>query len=363
MSCVVCRAPATGKCSLCQSVTRCYCSAKCQTLDWPIHQLQHQSQNLLCQKCGAPASQKRIWHGMTFCCCSDACFDALTEKVNLSTDIDGRITIGHDSHVGRFVLYMYKLFGLSAPTETHTVLPTFIGTSLAPIVSHIGLGLDEQDIQLLKTTTNDEQQRIIIFDRVKPNSNPKAIFTALAWACEEGHVLAFTLLVIAGMHTVDFAYDNNYLFRTAALNGHIRIVRILMGKDVDVEVPKELYGTFNSVDITALHNYALRWACAKGRDQIVALLLDDRRINATARNNEALRRATENGQVAIIWMLLKWSHDTYGKVDPNDAPIYAKPNERKLSAVEIAKKHGYKQIIEEFKQLEVKESRRRLGQF
>ena len=345
MLCVICGSAATVQCSVCRTIPRYYCSSACQRIDWPSHQLQHQTKIVPCQCCGMPTAEIRTWHRMTFCCCSDACFGVLTEKVNLSTDMDGRIIIGHDSHVGRFVTYLYKLFGIPLPAEPHTILPVFIGTGIASMIKSksIDAGIDAGTrLDALRAEINEDDRNELANNITKENIRKGALEAMIGWACEEGHLL--TLVALAYTYNqFDLGYNNNYPFRAAALNGHTTIViQLLNGlskfpwqkNEREFEQPRLV-----RIDPTAVGNYALRWACAKGHETIVQLLLADNSVDASAKGNEPIRRATQTGRINIVRMLLEWQPADGRRVDVNDN------NRVDVSAIKTARLNGYTQIL------------------
>ena len=71
----------------------------------------------------------------------------------------------------------------------------------------------------------------------------------------------------------------------------------------DIEFVKRLLVN-GSVEPEADHNYAIRWASAKGHAEIVELLLAYSTIDPTANNNYAIRVAAQANNVKIVKMLL-----------------------------------------------------------
>ncbi len=52
-------------------------------------------------------------------------------------------------------------------------------------------------------------------------------------------------------------------------------------------------------------NFAIRCACKNGHIEVVRVLLQDRRVDPSARNNLALALATDNGHSLVVQELLK----------------------------------------------------------
>ena len=63
--------------------------------------------------------------------------------------------------------------------------------------------------------------------------------------------------------------------------------------------------TDRQVSPAAENHYAIRWAAAKGKDDLVNDLLKDSRVDPAAKDNEAIRVASENGHVNVVRTLLE----------------------------------------------------------
>jgi len=111
--------------------------------------------------------------------------------------------------------------------------------------------------------------------------------------------------------------DDDYAFRWAFTNGHIKVVKILLenGADVHVntdfplrqasenghlEVVKLLLE--NGADVHASDDYALRWASRYGHIEVVKVLLENG-ANVHADNDETLQWASQNDYIEIVELL------------------------------------------------------------
>jgi ankyrin repeat protein len=74
----------------------------------------------------------------------------------------------------------------------------------------------------------------------------------------------------------------------------------------------------NRVDPSTNDNYAIRRASANGHVEVVRLLLSDDRVDPSATDNYAIRRASANGHVEVVRLLL-----SDGRVDPSARNNYA----------------------------------------
>ncbi len=74
-------------------------------------------------------------------------------------------------------------------------------------------------------------------------------------------------------------------------NGHIEVVNILLED--------------SRVDPSAKDNYASRWASYYGHIEVVNRLLEDPRVDPSAVDNYAIRLASINGHIEIVKRLLE----------------------------------------------------------
>lgn len=114
-------------------------------------------------------------------------------------------------------------------------------------------------------------------------------------AAANGHIGIVKMLLDISYVKDNVADNNNALLHWAAENGHVDIVKMLL------EIPsvKDNAAVYN--------NYALRFAAKNGHTDIVKMLLKIPVIkdNASANNNYALYSAAENGHIDIVKKLLK----------------------------------------------------------
>lgn len=368
MHCVRCENDALLKCSLCTEDSRAYCSVECQKLDWTQHRFMH-----MCQSCGKKTNEIREWHGLLFRCCSDACFVQLTHQIGHHKNTEGLVRIGHDSFMGRFVLGLYRAFGLAPPKKKYTVLPTFIGANIASNVKPIGfnpndepasLDYNDQFVNELAHATPAERdiKAYMVQARV---ANSRVLQSVLDWACEEGHILTLNMLVWgAHANEIDFAYRKNYPLGAAAQAGHVGIVEFLLlrtqpdwekiqathraqyqrlnrfereseifplTREPPVPTQEDLNKILGAVNPGDNDNYAIRWTCEKGHTKIAKILLDDRRVDPTAKDNEPIIRAVRRGHIDIVNLLLAW----------NGPDRRVDPNARDGKPLKIAKKYGF----------------------
>lgn len=108
-------------------------------------------------------------------------------------------------------------------------------------------------------------------------------------------------------HTPIKAYSRlNHSFRIAAKNGHIKIVRKLIQLN------------HQNINPGARNNYAIRWASEKGDLTMVNYLLTLSGVNPSADSNYSLRIASEYGYLSIVKTLIE-----DGRSDPTDNDYYA----------------------------------------
>jgi ankyrin repeat protein len=154
-----------------------------------------------------------------------------------------------------------------------------------------------------------------------------------------------------------------YIFEHSCNNGYTDVVELLLQD--------------KRVDPSVRNNYAIRWASKYGHTDVVELLLQDKRVDPSDGDNEAILYASEKGHTEIVRMLLKDS-----RVDPSDwdnsAILYASKNghteivklllqDKRVDpsaydneAIRLASLKGYTEIVELLKKhvakLEVSES-------
>jgi ankyrin repeat protein len=138
---------------------------------------------------------------------------------------------------------------------------------------------------------------------------------SIIFASRNGHIEVVKLLIGAG---ADVTADDNEAIRFASENGHIEVVKLLIGAGADVtaddneairfasenghiEVVKLLID--NGADVTADDNYAIRYASRNGHIEIVKLLIGAG-ADVTTRGNHAIRFASSNGHIEVVKLLI-----------------------------------------------------------
>ena len=96
--------------------------------------------------------------------------------------------------------------------------------------------------------------------------------------------------LLLNKYPIDPAADDNMAFRKACEHEATEAVRFLL--------------TVRGVDPTARNNEGFRVACKTGNMDLVRILLFDRRIDPTAENNESLHQACHYGRTNLVRMLL-----------------------------------------------------------
>jgi len=96
--------------------------------------------------------------------------------------------------------------------------------------------------------------------------------------------------LIVGYYLVKGWVPTNADFVTAASNGAIKVVRLLLGDE--------------RVNPSNQHNRAIRWAAINGHLEVVRLLLGDARVNPADQHNEAIRGAAANGHLEVVRLLV-----------------------------------------------------------
>lgn len=79
---------------------------------------------------------------------------------------------------------------------------------------------------------------------------------------------------------------------------------ILAIKANNIDVVKSLLAD-SRVDPAARDNFAIRWASENGHVDVVKLLLADGRVDPAADDNYARRWASRNGHVGVVKLLTK----------------------------------------------------------
>ena len=102
-----------------------------------------------------------------------------------------------------------------------------------------------------------------------------------------GSALAVRVMIELG---VDPSASDNWAIRWASKNGHLEVVRLLLGD--------------KRVDPSASDNWAIRWASQNGHTEVVRLLLQDKRVDPSTDNNCAIRWASQNGHTEVVRLLL-----------------------------------------------------------
>jgi ankyrin repeat protein len=150
----------------------------------------------------------------------------------------------------------------------------------------------------------DEAVKLLLADRVDPDSKNTEGQTPLLWAAEKGHDAVVRLLL---EHKADInAKTNNNRWTAlyvAAKNGHERVVQLLLDYKADAEAK-------NSHGETALHRAAMN-----GYEAVVQLLLDHK-VDIEAKNDygwTTLHNAALNGQGAVLRLLLDHKADVNAK--------------------------------------------------
>jgi ankyrin repeat protein len=96
-----------------------------------------------------------------------------------------------------------------------------------------------------------------------------------------------------------------------------------------------LEGILSKVNIGADGHLAIRLASQRGHSEVVKLLLEDKRVDPSACNNEAIRWASKNGHLEVVKLLLQ-----DGRVDPSD-----QNNSDQYSAIHWASQFGHLEVV------------------
>ena len=106
----------------------------------------------------------------------------------------------------------------------------------------------------------------------------------------------------------DPAFEDNYTIRLAAQEGHLDVVKYLMG--------------FNSkygIDPAAQHNFAIRCAARGGHLDVVKYLMEEvyskYDIDPAAQNNYSIQWSVHEGHLAVVRYLMEEVDSIYG-IDP-----------------------------------------------
>ena len=109
-------------------------------------------------------------------------------------------------------------------------------------------------------------------------------------AIKQGKVEKVKALLKDKRHNVSPSYYDNWPIGFASFNGHVEIVKVLL-KD-------------KRVDPSDKENIAIRLASMNGHLEIVKALLKDSRVDPSDDDNCAIRWATSNGKVEVPEMLV-----------------------------------------------------------
>lgn len=121
--------------------------------------------------------------------------------------------------------------------------------------------------------------------------NPVALnHEAFIKACSNGHTESVRLLL--KLSSTDAAARDNEAIKQSASKGYKSIVQMLLEKG-------------NNVNPGVAFSLPLRKAVSRGSTEIVKLILNDKRSNASACDNEAIQQACKNGYPEIVELLLK----------------------------------------------------------
>ena len=136
----------------------------------------------------------------------------------------------------------------------------------------------------------------------------------------------------------DITIEDNYAIRLASKNGHLEVISLLLKRRGQSEgsesvgrcVAKQLV-PLGLVDPSARDNEAIRYASEKGHLDVVSLLLQQKGVDPSAINNYAIRYASENGHLEVVKLLLQRPD-----VDPSANNNWA---------IELASYNGYLEIV------------------
>ncbi|KAJ3206724.1 hypothetical protein HDU82_004328, partial [Entophlyctis luteolus] len=95
------------------------------------------------------------------------------------------------------------------------------------------------------------------------------------------------------MKLADPTLDDNYVLRYAAGEGFSQVVETLLLEEGEV------------IDASVRNNVAIRLACARGHANVVRLLLRDASVDPGVDENVCLRDAAENGHADVVRLLLE----------------------------------------------------------
>ena len=196
--------------------------------------------------------------------------------------------------------------------------------------------------------------------------------SAVRFASENGHLAVVkALLAWEGPNDkrVNPTAHDNYAVRFASENGHLAVVQALLAwkrphraatrayQMSFINILQQLYDSDDTksedpngrrVDPTAEDNYAVRKASQNGHSAVVEALLawegdgdlEGLKVDPTVKDNEAVLFASEYGRLEVVNALLAWKGDGDPeglKVDPTDGRNYA---------VREASRNGYSDVVE-----------------
>jgi hypothetical protein len=152
------------------------------------------------------------------------------------------------------------------------------------------------DLALLSAAFGKHNDTAILL--LKNGANPSVNDSEVLVIAVDTYNSILVDLVLA--HGANPNVNNGMILEKAIRNGNTEIVKILIGYKVNGEY---------ICDIGVDNSSALRWACLKGNDYIVKMLLDSKmadgkpRCDVNALNNEAYHLATGHGHTAVVKLL------------------------------------------------------------
>ncbi len=180
---------------------------------------------------------------------------------------------------------------------------------------------------------------LIKSDPSKSNWLSNALFSA----AKNGNNLAIKVLLTD--QRADPSIDDNSAIRKASENGHTEIVKLLLADPYpyilivanqaasvdDHTYFEQLLVADKRVDPSSKNNKAIRMASKNGNIEVVKLLLADQRVDPSDPNNEAIRWASDGGHLEVVKLLLADQ-----RVDPSDM---------NNDAIRMASKNGNTEVV------------------
>ncbi|KAJ3331125.1 hypothetical protein HDU76_004034 [Blyttiomyces sp. JEL0837] len=244
--------------------------------------------------------------------CVAACFghNALLESLLTDPELRNNHT---DSSLATICLKFAVRFG-----DQHTV-------SLLLQREHIYVGYDNNAALFCAYANGSAEMVELLLEREIPEidvDNDEEITQILVTACENGNVAVVRLLL--ENDTFQYYADYQAALYYAAKGGHEEVIKLLFweGMEIDVNGEYELVPVFGvaaqnghlevmktlvgaGADPSGYDNYAISMAAQHGQLEAVRFLLSFPGVDATVSNNYPIQMAARNGQTEVVKLLLE----------------------------------------------------------